>query len=168
MSKVFVCSDRNPRSFEDKNFYCEWIMQHTPRVIPEPFLGFLAICDEVWVFVRDGRITSEMQEQCEAAISLDIPLRWFISIFLANQAVDAQELKHLASDIIPQRTDLMLHNEFAVETQNTFAKLEERLRNGELYEDCDEGLDDVLGTGLDERDAGVEAEWERNYRGEED
>lgn len=37
--------------------------------------------------------------------------------------------------------------------------LAERLKRGELYEDCVEELDEVLGTGMEERDREAEGQW---------
>jgi len=116
---------------------------------------------EIWVFVRDGRLSQGMNEEIKIALGWCIPLRYFD----ATDVLNIVELPHVSTRELPLVRDLRAPKTFADTTQDRFGSVVAALEKGVKYEDLQKGLDDLLGpSGESERDLNVERDWEYSYR----
>ncbi len=163
---AWACSNHSVSPFAPHAFFTRFLNDSIPA---EREAGIqcanaqLAASEEVWVFVVDGVISTGMQAECDLAIKLGIPLKWFV---VDTVTMVPTQLVHASTDKIPSKTQLLCPTGFAAAVHDKFAAIEAALKDGSFYEDVDSGLDDLLGTTLEERDSDIESQWENLYREE--
>ncbi len=188
MKRVFVCCDSKPteENLKRTRAYCAWTAgaddqapfapgllypQFTDYAVPteaeaaiDAAHTFLRACDVIHVFVVGGVLSPDMKAAVHEAFTFEIPVYWF-AVSIGPDILDVQALTHIDSSTMPKPADLLAPKEFAVAASSKLEQLASRLRAGEFYEDCDEGLDDLLGTTMEDRDRDVEEAWEEDLKG---
>jgi len=134
------------------------ILENRPQ---RPKLSTAAEADVVWAFVSDGNIPDAGRVELLQLIGRGVPVLWFA---MAKDKLTATPLIHCGTDYIPERVDLMVPEAFADAVGAKFAAMAKKLLAGASYTDLEAGLDELLGTNMDERDFDAETAWETAYR----
>jgi hypothetical protein len=106
-------------------------------------LEFLQVCDEMWVFVKDGIISKGMQKEINHANEQGVSIKWF--------SVSAGKITQVAIDGVTNKTSKAL------------ADVAESLKNGKTYEQVMQWLDFLTPDSV-EPDESLNEQWESNYR----
>jgi hypothetical protein len=139
-------------------------------------LDWMSASDEVWVFVRHGKLSKGMRQEINIALGA-MPVKYFdASLFdlaKANQekaglipvnyeAIVA--LPHIAEDKLPTEIELLSAKDFATNAKKGFANVAKALSKGVKYEDLQEEVDRLLGESEQPRDEDLDEKWEQDYR----
>lgn len=120
---------------------------------------FLEVCEELWVFVEAGRLSSGMVSEIEYCIDNNIPIRWH-SVKDEGHGLMIEKLHHCPIDEIPPIFDLLPKEEAIKNAVEAISFVENALKNGVDYMELTESLDSALGNTMKERDLDAEAAWE--------
>lgn len=127
---------------------------------------FIRCCDDVWVFVREGKISAGMKEEIKFAIKHQIPVAYFCADDLNNIV----RLNHIGEAELPTAMQLVPVSEAkSVKVTATFTNIAIALQNGASYDIFEASLNGLLGTEMEERDLEAEETYElRNRRKDDD
>ena len=159
-------SDRGVAPFGPHGFYTAFLDDNDPKDRENGIdsgISFLSVCNEVWVFVVDGRLSQGMTKEILFAIAAGIPVKYF-----AVKGNEYIHLSHCAEDEIPKRYSLISTEKAVDEAQQAFAMVENALKGGSSYGDIAGGLDRYLGTEMEDRDLDAEMAWEGGVQDSED
>jgi hypothetical protein len=162
--------------------YCKWVLDHGenpfaghlmyPKFLREDIPEERAIgielckqrvrnCYEMWVFSKEGVLTPGMVDECKHALIWSVPCRWFD----ATDQDNIVELKHLSSNKIPSKAELLAPKPFVKMASDTLAEVAKALKEGKRYEDLQDALESFLGpVDASESDPEKDQEWENEYR----
>jgi hypothetical protein len=125
-------------------------------------------CDDMWVFVRNGILTTGMKDE------LDYACDYFYGCIFFFDATDPEnivELKHLAlgtgmkKKTLPTQSELLAPKPFAKVASSGLESIAAALKAGTRYEELQDQLEAFLGpVDAVEQNSEVDAEWENNYR----
>jgi hypothetical protein len=126
---------------------------------------FIRICDEVWVFVVDGIITSGMEDEVRFAMANNIPIKWFC----ADDPKKVVDLMHVGEYDYPTKKQLMpATDKNSQKVRTGFDSIASSLKKGKSYSTYDEEIDKLLGTEMEDRDLEAEEIYERGHREKEE
>jgi hypothetical protein len=198
MKRIFVCSEFGGLEVNVglAMYYCLYVVRagynpFAPHVFYPWFLNeqgerevgikcgldWMSCSDEVWAFVRHGKLSGGMRQEILAAIKAGMVIRYFdASLFdlakanhekaqLVPVAFDAiVALPHIAGDRLPTEAELLSAQEFTAKAQKGLNNVAKALSQGVRYEDLLETVDALLGESEQPRDEALEEKWEQDYR----
>ena len=194
MKHIFVCSEY--QGLEENLIlsrkYCRYVLEESlsnnpfaPHLIYPQFLdekdeseraaglrlgmNFLHKCDEMWVFVRNGVLSTGMTQEINYAKSYFYGPVFFFDATDINNII---ELRHLAFGVgnkansdIPIQSQLLAPKPFAKTARTALDDVADALKAGTRYEDLQDKIESFLGP-MDsvEQDPESDAQWEEEYR----
>jgi len=184
MKYIFVCSEfgGSEENLVLARKYCRYVLDESPGnnfyaphlILPQILdesdpddrargiasgLRWFLKCDQMWVFVKNGVLSAGMVTEIKNAIASGVPIFYF-------DATDTiTELRHLRSDVLPSKADLLSSKTFATTAKTNLDAVAEALKAGAKYEDLQAQMESFLG-GVDTTETDPEADqvWEENYR----
>jgi hypothetical protein len=125
-------------------------------------------CDDMWVFVRSGRLSPGMQEELKYAYDYFYGCIYF---FDATDSENIVELKHLAlgtgmkKGSLPTQSELLAPKPFAKAASSGLESIAAALKAGVRYQDLQDRLELFLGpVNAVEQDLEADQTWEIEYR----
>lgn len=187
LKRVFICSEyqgletnltlamrfceyaskRNYAVFAPHLLYPQFMDELDPKdraMGLESGCSWLNAAHEMWVFVRNGKLTEGMRLEIGRAVIYKVKIRYFD---YCEKTLEITEMSHVDTSRIPKQKDLILPKPFAAGAAKSFQRVATALSKGVRYEDLEEEMDKVLGSSETGRDEKLDAEWEDRYRNQD-
>ncbi len=168
-ARVFCeyASKRKYAVFAPHMFYPQFLDEFDPKDRAtglESGCSWLNVAHEMWVFVRNGKLSDGMSLEIGRALIYKVKIRYFD---YCDETGKITEMRHVDTSKVPKQKELIMPKPFAKESLKSLQNVATALSKGVRYEDLQEELDKVLGPSETNRDEQLDAEWEEQYRNQD-